>query len=44
LFFKKLLARFLLDAGRADEAKDKLDERAGLVPDDGEVAEFQKCC
>jgi glycosyltransferase involved in cell wall biosynthesis len=37
LFFKKLLARFLLDAGRIDEARAKLDELAELLPDDIKV-------
>jgi hypothetical protein len=41
LFFKKLLARFLLDAGRTDEAKQKLDELAELLPDDGEILEMR---
>jgi glycosyltransferase involved in cell wall biosynthesis len=36
LFFKKLLARFLLNVGRLDEARPKLDELAELLPDDGE--------
>jgi glycosyltransferase involved in cell wall biosynthesis len=38
IFFKKLLARFLLDAGRADEARPKLDELAELLPGDPDVA------
>jgi glycosyltransferase involved in cell wall biosynthesis len=38
LFFKKLLVRFLLDAGRADEARPKLDELSELLPDDTEIS------
>jgi hypothetical protein len=37
LFFKRLLARFLIDAGRADEAKDKLDELAKLFSKDSDA-------
>jgi glycosyltransferase involved in cell wall biosynthesis len=37
IFFKKLLARFLVDQGRFDEAKPKLDELAELLPGDREV-------
>jgi glycosyltransferase involved in cell wall biosynthesis len=38
LFFKKLLARFLLDSGREDEARAKLKELFELLPDDGELS------
>jgi hypothetical protein len=41
IFFKKLLARFLVDQGRLDEAKPKLDELAELLPEDEEVAELR---
>jgi glycosyltransferase involved in cell wall biosynthesis len=41
LFFKKLLVRFLLEAGRTDEACAKLDELAELLPDDGEILEMR---
>jgi glycosyltransferase involved in cell wall biosynthesis len=42
LFFKKLLARFLLGVGRADEARPKLDELAKLLPGDPDVAGLRK--
>jgi glycosyltransferase involved in cell wall biosynthesis len=38
IFFKKLLARFLLDTGRAEEAHPKLDELANLLPGDAEIS------
>jgi glycosyltransferase involved in cell wall biosynthesis len=41
IFFKKLLARFLVDQGRLDEAKPKLNELAELLPEDREVAELR---
>jgi glycosyltransferase involved in cell wall biosynthesis len=41
IFFKKLLARFLVDQGRLDEAKPKLDELAELLPEDMETAELR---
>jgi glycosyltransferase involved in cell wall biosynthesis len=41
IFFKKLLARFLINQGRYDEAKPKLDELAELLPEDMEVAELR---
>jgi glycosyltransferase involved in cell wall biosynthesis len=42
LFFKKLLARFLLDAGRSDEARTKLDELAELLPGDAEISALRR--
>jgi glycosyltransferase involved in cell wall biosynthesis len=37
LFFKKLFAQFLLDNGRTDEAREKIDELAELLPEDEDV-------
>jgi glycosyltransferase involved in cell wall biosynthesis len=44
IFFKKLLARFLIDQGRLDEARPKLDELAELLPEDEETAELSAAC
>ncbi|MDR1589063.1 MAG: radical SAM protein [Oscillospiraceae bacterium] len=37
IFFKKLLAQFLVENNRTDEAKPRLDELRELLPDDDEI-------
>ncbi|MDR0578961.1 MAG: glycosyltransferase family 2 protein [Candidatus Accumulibacter sp.] len=42
IFFKKLRARFLLENGRADEARTDVGELAKLLPADAEIADLAR--